>query len=60
MERVWSVCEIRETKAMMDETFGDSEGRAPLGFEDIEADAPLRVDVGVVNLGRELELCLIQ
>ena len=34
-------------------TFGDSEGGAPLVFQDVKADAALGRDVGVEHLGGE-------
>lgn len=37
-------------------TFGDGQGRTPLVSKDIQADAAVRVDVGVVDAGCEVDL----
>jgi hypothetical protein len=37
-------------------TFADGERRAPLVSQNVQADASVRVDVGVVNAGGEVDL----
>lgn len=37
-------------------TFGDCESRAPLVPQDVQTDAAVRVDVGVVDTGGEVDL----
>jgi hypothetical protein len=39
-----------------EDTFGDGQGGAPLVTEDVQADAAVGVDVGVVYAGREVDL----
>ena len=37
-------------------TFGDGQGGAPLIAQNVQADATVRVDIGVVNAGGEVDL----
>ena len=37
-------------------TFGNGQGRAPLITQNVQADAPIRVDVGVIDTGGEVDL----
>ena len=37
-------------------TFGYGKGRGPLGAEDVQTDAPVAVDIWVIDFGRERNL----
>ena len=47
---------ITQGVSSWDLDLGDCEGRTPLLFEDVEADAAIAVDVWVVHLGLEVDL----
>ena len=46
----------RTAKGTSDVTFRDCQRRAPLVPKDVEADAAIRVDIGVVDTGGEVDL----
>mmetsp|Transcript_31338 Transcript_31338/g.57827 ORF Transcript_31338/g.57827 Transcript_31338/m.57827 type:complete len:211 (-) Transcript_31338:4-636(-) len=47
---------VREQRANGQQDLGDGQSRAPLILEDIKANATTGIDVGVVNLGGEVDL----
>ena len=55
LERVVRVG-VRQQRTDRQQTLDDREGGTPLVLQDVQSDAALRVDVGVVNLRREVDL----
>lgn len=53
---VWSHKHTLSGEATARLTFGNGQGRAPLVSQDVQADAAVRVDVGVVDACGEVDL----
>ena len=47
---------IRQHRANRQQHLGDRQRRAPLVPQDVQTDRPVRVDVRVIDLGREADL----
>lgn len=47
---------VRSFSSELAHTFGDGQGGRPLVSQDVEANAAIAVDVGVVNAGSEVDL----